>query len=112
MKSEVDQALENFETAAGHLCDALKLFPSGEHHNPDEVEIATKAPRMAVEQAKARLDVTLAVVRDKSSSRTACAMVVFTGAITLATIVQGWVGWLNYETAKTPKPVVCTETKK
>jgi hypothetical protein len=51
------------------------------------------------------------VARDRSTSKTTCLALIFTAAIMIATIVQAGVAWLNYQTAKSAKPVVSVETR-
>jgi hypothetical protein len=107
----VEQTLKDFVEATGKLRRAYKPFDDGKNEDPHQVAVATAASMVFVEEAKARLEVALAVARDRGASRTQCLMVVFTCVIAVMTIVQVGMGWLNYQTVKTAKPVVCAETK-
>jgi len=107
----VEKALKDFEEATSKLRRAYRPFDDNKHQDPNDVNVATAALRISVDEAKARLDASLSVARDRSASRTTCVMVVLTCAITLATAVQACVGYLNYKVAKTARPVVCAETR-
>jgi hypothetical protein len=107
----VEQALKDFTTAAEKLRTAYKPFDDGKHSDPAEVAVATSAPLVFVEEAKARLDVALALARDKSARRTTCLVVVFTCVIMGATVIQAGAAVLNYEASTAPKPCVPAEVR-
>lgn len=108
---DVKDAFRDFEAASEKLRRAFEPFDDGKNQDPNDVAVATAAPRIFVEEAKARLDVALAIKRDRSSTRSTCAMVFFTLVIMLATGIQAWMALKGYDLAKSAKPVVCPETK-
>jgi hypothetical protein len=100
----VKAALQDFESASNKLRLAYKPFDDGKIQDPNQVAVATAAPLVFVEEAKARLEVALALDRDRSSKRTSCAMLVFTLGILLATAVQACLALKGCDLARTSKP--------
>lgn len=73
----VEEAFESFKKRAAGLREAYGPFDNGKNQFPSDVATATDAPRIFVEEAKARLEVALAMDRDRVGRRTTCAMIIF-----------------------------------
>lgn len=108
---DVETALKAFESASERLRTAFKRFEDGKTQDPNDVAVATNAPRVFVEEAKARLDAALALERDRSTTRSTRTMVFLTLVITIATVAQAFFALKSYALAKSTKPVVCAETR-
>lgn len=109
-KDAVKNALKDFESATAKLRKAYAPLDDGKNQDPHDVAVATSAPRVFVEEAKARLDAEITLAQAKNTQRSTCTMLVLTAVIMLAAIARAWSAYMNYALSKSANTTVCPKT--